>query len=137
MATFEPGQSGNPEGRPKGIRDRRLELRGMLLQEAPELIAKVIEMAKQGDATALRLCLERIVPPVRAKDDPVSLPGIGESLADNSRVIMRLLAEGELTPDEASSILQAMAGQVRVIEATEIEQRIAALEQAAAKKGNG
>ena len=47
---------------------------------------------------------------------------------------MRLLAEGELTPDEATSIMQAMAGQVRVIEAAEIEQRIAALEQAAGRK---
>jgi thioredoxin-like negative regulator of GroEL len=45
------------------------------------------------------------------------------------------LAAGELAPDEASSILQAMAAQVRDIEATEIEQRIAALEQAAVEKG--
>ena len=64
----------------------------------------------------------------------MSIPGFGASLGENSRVIMRLLAEGELTPEEASSILQAMASQARVIETAEIEQRIAALE-ATANKG--
>jgi len=40
MAESTPGQSGNPAGRPKGIKDRRTELRGMLLESAPELVAK-------------------------------------------------------------------------------------------------
>ena len=110
-------------------------MRALLEPHAPDLIAKAVEMAKGGDATALRICLDRLIPPAKASDDPVSLPGLGDSLADNSRVVMGLLAEGELTPDEASSILQAMAGQVRVIEATEIEQRIFALEQATTTKG--
>jgi hypothetical protein len=48
--------------------------------------------------------------------------------------LIRLLAEAELTPEEASSILQSLASQLRVIQGTEIEQRIAALE-ATANKG--
>jgi len=36
-------------------------------------------------------------------------------------------------PDEAATVLQALASQVRIIEADEIEKRIAALEQSAAK----
>ena len=94
----------------------------------------MVEIAKNGDATALRICIDRLIPQVKAKGDPVSIPGFGASLGENSRVIMRLLAEGELTPEEASSILQAMASQARVIETAEIEQRIAALE-ATANKG--
>lgn len=132
--TFEKGQSGNPSGRPPGIRDRRSAMRALLEAHAPELIAKAVEMAKAGDATALRICLDRLIPAAKAKDDPVSLPDMSDSLADNSRVIMRLLAESELTPEEASSILQALASQVRVIEATEVEQRIAALEATANKR---
>src|SRR4029453_2175124 len=134
MALFEPGQSGNPEGRPKGIRDRRSELRGLLLKEAPELIAKVIEKAKEGDTTALRICMERIVPPVKAKDDPITIAGLSQSLADNSRLVVKALSEGELTPDEAATVLQALAAQVRIIETEEVEKRLAALE-AATKKG--
>ena len=134
MAAFEPGQSGNPEGRPKGIKDRRTELRGLLLAQAPELVAKLVEMAKAGDATALRICMDRLLPPAKAKDDPVSLPTLTDSLADNSREVIKALAAGELTPEEAAIVLQALASQMRIIEADDIEKRIAALEQSAGRK---
>src|SRR5450432_2214029 len=65
------------------------ELRGLLIQHAPELVAKVIEMAKDGDATALRICMDRLLPPTKAKDDPVSLPTLTDSLADNSRAVIK------------------------------------------------
>src|SRR5215471_4909299 len=133
---FEPGHSGNAAGRPKGIKDRRTELRGMLLESAPELVAKVVELAKAGDSTALRICMDRLLPPAKAKDDPILLTGIGASLADNSRAVVEALARGELTPDEAATVLQALASQVRIIEADEIEKRIAALEGAIAKQGS-
>ena len=132
---FEPGQSGNPDGRPKGIRDKRTAMRELLVPHAPELIAKVVEMAKDGDAAALRICLDRLIPPAKAKDDPVYLPGMAESLADNSRIVVKAIADGELTPEEGASVLQALASQARIIEADEIEKRLAVLEAAAGKKG--
>jgi hypothetical protein len=131
---FEKGQSGNPTGRPPGIRDKRTAMRDLLLPHAPELVAKVVEMAKAGDAAALRICLDRLIPPAKAKDDPVSLPSLTDSLADNSRAIIKALGEGELTPEEATTVLQALASQVRIIEADEIDKRIAALERAAGKR---
>lgn len=127
-------QPGNP-GRPPGIRDKRTAMRDLLVPHAPELIAKAVEMAKGGDAGALRICLDRLIPPAKAKDDPVSLPGLTDSLAENSREVIRALAKGDLTPEEAGTVLQALASQVRIIEADEIERRLAALEQAAATKG--
>ncbi len=133
---FEKGESGNPDGRPRGIRDKRTAMRDLLIPHAPELVAKVVEMAKEGDAAALRICLDRLIPPAKAKDDPVSLPGLTESLADNSRAVIKALAAGDLTPEEASSILQSLASQVRIIEADEIEKRLAALEQAAGRRDN-
>jgi len=60
-------------------------MRDLLLPHAPELVAKVAEMAKDGDAAALRICLDRLIPPAKAKDDPVSLPTLTDSLADNPR----------------------------------------------------
>ncbi len=131
---FEKGQSGNPAGRPRGIRDKRMEMRDLLLPDAPELVAKVVEMAKGGDVAALRICLDRLIPPAKAKDDPVSLPAFNDSLADNARAAIKALSEGELTPEEAATVLQALASQVRIIEADEIEKRLAALEQAAGRK---
>ena len=61
---FKPGISGNPKGRPKGARDKRTELRSLLEPHAKDLVEKVVELAKGGDTTAIRLCLERLIPPI-------------------------------------------------------------------------
>jgi hypothetical protein len=44
---FEPGQSGNPAGRPKG---------------AGNHTTRAIEALLDGDGPALRLCLDRLLP---------------------------------------------------------------------------
>jgi uncharacterized protein DUF5681 len=61
--TFKKGQSGNPEGRPPGSRNKATLLIEQLLDnDAKSIVEKAIELAKAGDGTALRLCLDRIVP---------------------------------------------------------------------------
>ena len=75
-----PGESGNPNGRPPGSRNKTtLAVESLLDGEAENLTRKAIELAKDGDLTALRLCLERIAPP--RKDRPVtfSLPKLEET----------------------------------------------------------
>ena len=63
---FAPG---NP-GRPKGARHKTTRAVEELLDGEGEAITrKAVDMALDGDTTALRLCLERISPP--RKDTPV------------------------------------------------------------------
>ena len=70
-ARFRKGQSGNPSGRPRGARNKTtLAVEALLDGEAEVLTRKAVERAKEGDSVALRLCLERILPP--RKDRPVS-----------------------------------------------------------------
>ena len=58
---FQPGQSGNPAGKPKGARNKTtLAVEALLDGEAEALTRKAIERALEGDSVALRLCLERI-----------------------------------------------------------------------------
>src|SRR5687768_8991221 len=116
MAQFEPGNSGNPAGRPPGIRDRRQAMRDKLASHADELIAKVVELAKEGDSAALRICIERLIPPAKAKDDPVELPQMSGALADCGQAVLTALAEGRLTPEEASTVMGALSGQARIVE---------------------
>jgi hypothetical protein len=69
---FQLGQLGNPKGRPKGCRHRATVAAEALLDgEAEGLTRKAIELALAGDTTALRLCLERILP--ARKDRPIRL----------------------------------------------------------------
>ena len=68
---FKPGQSGNPAGKPKGTRNATtLALEALLDGQASALTQKAINLALAGDMAALRLCLDRILPP--RKDSPVA-----------------------------------------------------------------
>ena len=61
---WEKGTSGNPAGRPRGSRNKATLLMEQLIEDqGPELIQKLIDVAKNGDIRALQLCLDRLVPP--------------------------------------------------------------------------
>src|SRR5713101_4821288 len=65
---FRKGRSGNPQGRPPGARNKATETAELLLDgEAEALTRKAVELALAGDAVALRLCLDRIIPPRRGR----------------------------------------------------------------------
>jgi len=68
MSKFKSGQSGNPGGRPKGaLNEATLATQALLDGEAEVLTRKVVELAKEGNQVALRLCLERLLPPRKDK----------------------------------------------------------------------
>lgn len=125
------GQSGNPDGRPRGSRNATtLALEALLDGQATALTQKAIDLALTGDMTALRLCLDRILPP--RKDRPVTfmLPPI-ESAQDASRTVSAVLAavaSGELTPADAGEISKLIEAFVKAFEVAELDVRIRKLE---------
>ncbi len=126
--TFAPG---NP-GKPKGSRHRATKAVQELLDgEAETLTRKVVELAKAGDVTALRLCLERIAP-VR-RDAPVTfdLPDMvtAGDAAKAAAAILSGVAAGDLTPDEGGQVMGLIELYRRTLETTEIEARLTALER--------
>ncbi|CAD9226710.1 conserved hypothetical protein [Burkholderia cenocepacia] len=128
MTQFKKGQSGNPAGKPRGTRDKRTALRELLQPHAADLVAKAVELAKAGDTTALRICIDRCIPAIKAKDAPVDLPELTGSLAEQGAAVMHAMARGRITPDEASAVMQVIAAQARIIEVDELEKRLAILE---------
>lgn len=63
---FQKGQSGNPAGRPKGSLNRAsIMVRELLADEAESITRKLIELAKNGEIAAIRLIVERLLPPVK------------------------------------------------------------------------
>ena len=139
-ARFRKGQSGNPSGRPPGARNKTtLAVEALLDGEAEVHTRKAIERAKDGDSVALRLCLERILPP--RKDRPVSfaLPKI-ESAADAgkaSTAILTAVATGDVTPLEAEAVLRLLEGHAKVLEVRDLEERITTLELKAGTGSHG
>jgi hypothetical protein len=129
MATFRKGASGNPKGRPRGIEDKRLKLRRLLEPHAEKLVQKAVDLALKGDKTALRLCLERIMPPIKPWEEPVELDGFEGELVEQGRSVLKAMAGGEVSPGQAAGMLQALAAQARIVEVDELERRIRALEE--------
>src|SRR6185437_8037184 len=74
---FQKGRSGNPAGRQPGCRNRTTLVAEALLEgEAQALVRKAIELALAGDTTALRLCLERVVPQRKSRAVAFEAPRI-------------------------------------------------------------
>jgi hypothetical protein len=130
---FGPGRSGNPQGRPKGSRNKTtMAVEALLDGEAKAIARKVVEKALEGDMAALRLCLERLLPPKRDRPVTFDLPKIENvnDLAVASSAILEACAAGTLSPGEAAEVMGLMSSHVRVLEMTEIDARLTALEKA-------
>jgi hypothetical protein len=133
---FKPGKSGNPAGKPKGSRNATtLAMETLLDGESEALTRKAIELAKGGDMAALRLCLDRILPP--RKDRPVSfaLPSVTSpnDAAAAMSSILGAVSSGEITPGEGAEVAKLIDSYVRAVEATEMNDRLTRLERAAQK----
>jgi Family of unknown function (DUF5681) len=131
---FQPGQSGNPAGRPPGARNKATLLAEALLEgEAEKIIRVAVEKALKGDPVALRLCLERMVPRPRDSAVVFELPKL-ETAADAVAAMAAVLdgvANGRLTPSQAGEIAKIVDSTRRSLEATDFEARLAELEQQA------
>jgi hypothetical protein len=134
MATskFKAGVSGNPSGRPKeALNKTSLASQALLDGEAEALTRKVVELAKDGNLMALRLCLERLLPP--RKDRPISftLPKIQrpEDIPLALQAIVEAVAQGEITPGEGHTLTAMLDSYRRGLETTDLEARVKALEK--------
>jgi Family of unknown function (DUF5681) len=130
-AAYPKGTSGNPAGRPKGSRNRvTAAVEKLLHGEAGELTRKCIDLAKTGDSTALRLCMERLCPPARERPITIDLPPVIDVSAVPAALasVLGSVATGAILPGEGGALC-GMLGQVsRAFETAELAQRLAAIE---------
>ena len=131
MPRFQKGQSGNPGGRAPGSRNKATLLIEQLLGDATkDITEKAIELAKAGDSTALRLCMDRIVPARRDRHIAFTLPKLDkpEDAVAAAAAIVEAVAAAELTPSEAAEMMKLVEGYTRILEAEDHEQRLRVLE---------
>src|SRR5262245_6631007 len=131
---FQKGQSGNPAGRPRGSRNKTTVLMQNLLEGEAEAIArKAIEMAKDGDMAAIRVCMDRLAS-IRRKD-PVAfeLPPVDKARDTVAAMaaVVAAVAAGDLTTDEAAEMAKIINAYVCALAATAFEERLEKLEREA------
>ena len=129
---FQKGQSGNPAGRPPGSRNKKTLAAETLLEgELERLTREAIDRAMDGDALLLRLCLTRLMPAPRGRRVQLDLAG-GGTVADvalSLEATIRAIAEGVISPLEASDVAEVIELQRRTVESVDLERRLAHLEE--------
>ncbi|MFI5013234.1 MAG: DUF5681 domain-containing protein [Hyphomicrobiales bacterium] len=106
---FQPGQSGNPRGRPKGSRNvTTLMLEALLEGEGETILGKFIERAKQGDSRAQKACIDRLLPAGRDRRVAFHLPEIAteDDGPKATQALLSAVAAGEISASEASTVMK-------------------------------
>jgi len=114
---FAKGSSGNPRGRPRGIRNPKRRI--------PDLVARPLSARALADLLdrkphLLRALADQLLPPPRVAIDPAKRLGIDLSslrTAEDCRWIMptvlAAIARGEITPAEGADIARRVRTQLR------------------------
>jgi len=132
VGKYKVGQSGNPKGKPRGALHKTTRAAQELLDgEAQALTRKAVDLAMEGNPIALRLCLERLLPPRKDRPITLKLPQLGDpaDIPKALSAILEAVAQGEITPAEARDLGGLVEGVRRGIEMCEIEARLRALEE--------
>ena len=129
---FQPGQSGNPKGRPQGSRHKATMAALALLGNDLEAITQaLIEKAKAGKSWAIKLVIDKLIP--NAKDQPVTfrLPRMegAHDLRQALSGILTAISKGKLTPDEGQAVAAVLNGLGLALIVEELETQLEHLQR--------
>lgn len=129
---FLKGRSGNISGRPAGCRSRTtLMAQEMFDENGQAIVEKIIGLAlKNGDLAALKVCIERLLPPLRSRLAHFPLPEIktAQDIFTAHVAVLQAVSQGRLTPDEATSISTVLEAMRRASDTTDLNDRVTRIE---------
>ena len=124
---FTKGASGNPAGRPKGIRDKRHRYAEAIESMIPHVLDSVYQKALAGDMTAARMLIDRTLPNKRPEQERVEIEHSG-NIASDAQNVLRSVLDGAVSPDVGASLLSSMTSILKAVEVEGLAKRIEALE---------
>jgi hypothetical protein len=133
---FQKGQSGNPAGRRVGSRNRVSVLVHSLLENEAEYLArKTIDMAKDGNLGAMRMCMDRIAP-TRNYAPCCELPHLQNAAAGVEAMarIADAVSTGDLLPAEAAALARVVENYLQALAAHGLDERLTRLEEMAGRE---
>lgn len=127
---FKPGESGNPNGRPKGVPNPATALRNRIAEHLPAIITTLVGNARAGDTQAASLLLSRCLPPVKPQTEPHGVALSGQTIAERAEAITSAAMTGALSPTAAGELMGILGQQARIQEFSEFAERLERLEAA-------
>lgn len=127
MAKYQPGQSGNPSGRPRG-KLPGAKLRASIEKRGDEIVQGVIDAALAGDMVAAKALLDRICPALKAQAAAITLP-VSDSLAEQGNAIIEATMTGRLAPDIGTALITALSNQIKIVEMQDMAERLQRIEK--------
>jgi hypothetical protein len=101
---FRPGCSGNPAGKAPGTLNEATLFKRIMAEGDEERIGRLIlDRALTGEWAALRFVFDRLEPKPRARPIALDFPE-NATVAEMSEIVLRAMAAGEISPDEALRI---------------------------------
>ena len=126
------GQSGNPAGKKPGTRHKATQLAEILLDgQTEKLVNKCVEMAIDGDSTAMRICMDRLIPPRKSRPITIQLPDTKTAVgvADAQSTVVKTVAEGEITIEDGQALSSILEARRKALETQDHEVRLNKLEE--------
>ena len=136
---FAPGNSGRPRGSTnKGGK----KLMRVLVRNSERIGHKIVQLALAGDSTALKIAADKLLPTAQAPKPAtflkIDLPPINNvnDVPVAMACVSAALAEGKLELAAAEALVGILKGYADITHASDINDRLLALEQAFEQRRN-
>ena len=127
---WQPGQSGNPKGRPVGSRNKKNVIAEEFEKDGSEVARVVMNAALEGDMQAANMVLQRLSPPLRARAEKVTFELTPDApLTTQAQQIMSAVAEGSIDPETGQLLINCITAFAGLKQVDELEARLIALEE--------
>jgi hypothetical protein len=134
---YKRGHSGNPNGKPRGARNRStLAAEALLEGSLDKICKKVEEEALNGNMQAAKMILERFLPPRKDRCIKIELPPINtySDVLNAVGFIVNAVGKGKITPSEGELLSRTVESYSKALEAYQLESRLKSIEESINKK---
>ena len=127
---WQPGQSGNPKGRPVGSRNKKNVIAEEFEKDGSEVARVVMNAALEGDMQAANMVLQRLSPPLRARAEKVTFELTPDApLHQQANQVLASVAEGAIDPETGKLLIDCIQSVAGIRAVDELEARLIALEE--------
>jgi hypothetical protein len=127
---WQPGQSGNPRGRPVGSRNKKNVIAEEFEKDGSAVARVVMDAALEGDMQAANMVLQRLSPPLRARAEKVTFELSPDApLHQQANQVLASVAEGAIDPETGKLLIDCIQSVAGIRAVDELEARLIALEE--------